>query len=191
MTELSTPSPNPAHDTGELPGLTIEERSLLAKMFSDPLSIPPEWKAWLVSYLEANPPVLPISQIHGFTDFTAQRALVDAQQNTASATYTNLGTVGPQLSTLPKGKYLIIVSAMMKSSVAGSSAWYSPSVNGAAASDSDAANNSGANTVTAIGISVKDLDQDTNDITMKYRVDGGATGTYVHRNLVALKYANL
>lgn len=50
---------------GTLPGLNAQERDLLQKMFSDPLSIPPEWKAWLVSYLEANPPQLPISNIGG------------------------------------------------------------------------------------------------------------------------------
>lgn len=65
MTDLSTPSPNPAHDTGELPGLTVDERKLLAKMFSDPLSIPPEWKAWIVSYLEANPPALTVGDLFG------------------------------------------------------------------------------------------------------------------------------
>jgi microcystin-dependent protein len=50
-----------------LPGLTQAETETLNKVFSSPLDIPAEWKAWLISYLEANPPQIPISQILGFT----------------------------------------------------------------------------------------------------------------------------
>lgn len=50
---------------GVLPGLTAQERETLKKMFSSPLDIPTEFRAWLVSYLEANPPMLPIGQIFG------------------------------------------------------------------------------------------------------------------------------
>lgn len=40
----------------QLPGLTQVELETLKKTFSSPLDVPPEWKAWLISYLEANPP---------------------------------------------------------------------------------------------------------------------------------------
>lgn len=47
--------------SGTLPGLTPQELEVLKKVFSSPLDIPAEWKAWIVSYLEANPPQLPVS----------------------------------------------------------------------------------------------------------------------------------
>lgn len=50
-----------------LPGLTQAETETLKKVFSSPLDIPAEWKAWLISWLEANPPQIPISQVLGFT----------------------------------------------------------------------------------------------------------------------------
>lgn len=50
---------------GQLPGLNPQELDLVKRMFSSPLDFPAAFKAWLVSYLEANPPVLPFGQVYG------------------------------------------------------------------------------------------------------------------------------
>jgi len=193
VTELATPSPNPAHDTGELPGLTLEERQLLSKMFSDPLSIPPEWKAWLVSYLEANPPVLPISQIHGFQAFAMHHAEVSPNQTYGGPvdTFQDLATVGPTLTELPAGSYILIFGCNYDAS-GGATGMMAPSINGAAADANDAClivpvNVERFNLMRAIA---KDLPDPSNTITMKY-LCSQIGPAFQLRWLIALKYANL
>lgn len=193
MTELSTPSPNPAHDTGQLPGLTIEERSLLAKMFSDPLSIPPEWKAWLVSYLEANPPVLPISQVHGFSSFTANYAQVSNKQNMPSnGSFVDLATVGPQITELPKGKYVLLFGAAYDAS-GGATGNMSYSINGAAADYNDGALIEPVNVerFNLMRATIEDLTEDSNTVCAKYYSTQSPGPAFYLRWLLALKYANL
>lgn len=62
--------------------LTDADRKLIGKLFSNPLVIPVDFKQWLVAWLEANPPNLPIEQSLGF-DNLVQAAIDNA--NTAAA----------------------------------------------------------------------------------------------------------
>lgn len=45
--------------------LTQEEIKTVERLFSDPLAIPPEFKNWLIAFLEANPPTITLSSIFG------------------------------------------------------------------------------------------------------------------------------
>lgn len=54
-----------ANDAAQAP-LTDQEVELVKRLFSDPFTIPLEFKAWLVAYLEANPPYLVTGSIAGF-----------------------------------------------------------------------------------------------------------------------------
>jgi microcystin-dependent protein len=53
--------------------LSERELALVKRLFSDPFAIPLEFKAWLISYLESNPPLMTTSSIFGF------RSAVSAQ----------------------------------------------------------------------------------------------------------------
>lgn len=53
--------------------LSDRERNLVKRLFSDPFAIPIEFKAWLVTYLEGNPPLLTTASIFGFRSAVAQQ----------------------------------------------------------------------------------------------------------------------
>lgn len=122
----------------KLPGLTEAELGVLKKVFSSPLDIPAEWKAWLVAYLEANPPDLPINQSIGFVNLVssaidnanAAAAAAQAAADAAAATIfhpeiattagvTGTGgdasTPGPSITGLATGVYVVMAGADMAS----------------------------------------------------------------------------
>lgn len=148
----------------------------------------------LRQWLTVNPIPVPISQVQGFSRFTAQPASIATGETTTSTTYADLATVGPTLSGLPAGTYLVLVGALLYNNTAGVASSASVSLNGGAASDADAAIlvTSGSNVpaVTAVGFSVKTLTLANNTLRVKYRVNGASTGTFYYRNLVALRIGN-
>lgn len=180
-------------DGDGIPGLTPDELVQLRKMFSSPLDIPQEWKSWLVSYLEANPPVLPISQIFGFNDFTANYAEVVARQaigGPAGAFY-DLATVGPELTPLPKGRYILLFGCAYDAS-GGATGNMSYSINGAAADYNKGALIEPVNVerFNLMRATIEDLVEDSNTITCKYYSTQVGPAFYL-RWLIALKFANL
>jgi len=197
MSESNQPVMGTPPSTEGLPGLSQEEKDLLVKVFSSPLDIPQEWKSWLISYLEANPPVLPISQIFGFTAFTASAAEIPGKQNMPSnGSFVDLATVGPQLTAMPKGSYVLLWGAAYDAS-GGATGAMVPRINGV---------NPG--TVTELDHSALiepvnverfnimrgrlfDLDLESNDITCKYYSTQSPGPAFYKRWLIALKYANL
>lgn len=58
--------------------LTTKELELVKRLFSDPFAIPLEFKAWLVAYLETNPPLLTAASIFGFRSTVQQQILASA-----------------------------------------------------------------------------------------------------------------
>ena len=108
--------------------------------------------------------------------------------------YTDLATVGPQLTGLPDGQYLLVFGF----TAAASGGAAAPSINGASPTDSQAASyQPGGGIVIADAISTMrllpvTLKNDGNSIvTLKYRFDGSNTATFLYRWLAALRYANL
>lgn len=176
-----------------IPGLTETELETLRKVFSSPLDIPQEWKSWLVSYLEANPPVLPISQIFGFNQFTANFAKVAASQaipGPAGAFY-DLATVGPELTPLPKGKYVVLWGCNYDGT-GGATGAMGYSINGAAPVLADAAQvaPTAAQRFNLMRADLVDLTLDANDIKMKY-YSTQVGPLFANRWMIVLKYANL
>lgn len=146
--------------TEQLPGLTDAEQEILRKVFSSPLDIPAEWKAWLIAYLEANPPDLPINQSIGFVNLVASaidnantaaaaaQAAADAAQDSiftpvtavnetetpfTSTTFATI-TGGPHLSGLDDGTYVVWFGCAMNVT-GGDTGYMAVSANGGAASD--------------------------------------------------------
>ena len=181
-------------DKDELPGLSPEERELVKKLLGSPLDFPSKFLDWVIKYIENNPPVLPISQIFGFTQFVATFEQVPAADSTTSTTYADLsGGANPELTELPKGRYLLLYGASLSNSAGAAENYVSVSVNGAAASDNDSGlfGSTGTTQASVVGATVKDLDQDSNTVTVKYRQSGGITMTARRRWLIALKIANI
>lgn len=149
----------------------------------------------LPSWLEVNPPTLPISQITGFSQFTVLSSEIDTSETTSSTGYTDLATVGPSLSGFPDGNYILMYGATM-SNGDGINNLVSPLINLTGPSDTDAASVQGVIGITVIAsvgrLKVQQFTNGSlNSVTLQYRVDGATTGTFYNRWLVALKYSNL
>jgi hypothetical protein len=144
-------------------------------------------------WLEMHPPAIPVAQVLGFAAFTALPAPTiqpGVAETTNSLVYTNLATVGPQLSGVPAGQYIILFGALASSSTGSAAALMGISINGAVALDAEATGTAQTGGTTAVMTAVvKTLPLASNSIVAKYRVDAG-TGTYVRRWLIALKYSN-
>jgi hypothetical protein len=141
------------------------------------------------TWLEQNPPFIPITQIIGFSQFAAQVAIVQTLESTTSTTYTDLSTVGPELTGLPDGQYVVVVSAAGLNSGA-VDGWMSYSVNGGTAVDSTGSRSSGTSLAGVIMFSTPTLKNNgNNSIVAKYRTSGG-TSQFTNRCLFALRFAN-
>lgn len=170
--------------------------TLIRKVLARPeviSQVAPNFFAYMVDYLAVNQPLVPIGQISGFSQFTARAAQgPGSAEYGTSATYDDLATVGPQLTNLPDGNYVIGFGAIATSSVANKTAYTSISINGASATDSDGFNTLGLNGSTNVGgtmFLVKRLSASgNNSLCLKYRTEDASY--WQNRWLLALKYAN-
>ncbi len=95
-----------------LQNMTEEDRKLLSKVLSKPLQFPENFKGWLSDYIATNIPKLPISHIYGFKLEGVRIApTITTFESTSSATFGNLATVGPQLTGVADGLYLVFYGA--------------------------------------------------------------------------------
>lgn len=156
----------------------------------------PEALGELQLWLGQNPPTIPISQVIGFSQFQAQSNIVITDENTASNTFIDLTTVGPQLTGLRKGGYIFIFGALCipNDATANMSAVMCLSVNNAAPDEAgDLIVNmeklgvdpgrSGTMAVT------QTLTSDSNSVKVQYRVLEAVNVRFYRRWLVALKYS--
>jgi len=180
-------------DASMLPGLTQAETETLKKVFSSPLDIPAEWKAWLVSYLEANPPQIPIAQVLGFSAFTANYA----QQSLSSAitvanAWQTLSNTGPSLLNLPKGKYVLLYGCNYDAT-GGATGYMGYCLNGASVPSAFVV-------IAPVNVErfmlmkadVIDLPLDSVPNTVEFKYQSTQVGpSFANRWVLALKYANL
>lgn len=168
-------------------------RQQIMEVLSDPMNLPAEFWQYDVQNWVKEAPVFPISQVFGFSQFTANAATtIQTNESTTSVfpTYVDLATVGPTLTGLADGKYVIFWGAGTFTSVAGNDTLCGPSVNGGAVLGN--ARNGGTNSVSVTGVVVTDLSNGgSNSITIKYCVAAAATGSFFGRWLIALRYGNL
>lgn len=146
----------------------------------------------LKTWLEQNPPSLAITSILGFTQFTATHAEVGTRETTTSATYADLATVGPTLTGVGPGTYVILYGAGSFNSAAANACWISVSLNGAAATDGDGSRVDSLATTgeqSQVRGLVKTLSLASNSVTVKYKT-GGGTASFENRWLIAIKAAN-
>ena len=171
-----------------------EERKMWQRFTSFPEELSPKFRSWLIDFIAVNIPQIPISQIVGFNQVEqveVTTATVATDQSTTSGSYTDLTTVGPQLTGLRAGRYIVQHGCLLVND-GGTSGWkafQSVSVNGAAAVDGDAVqHNVGSNgdqTCSVATTLVKDLTGTTNTIVCKYRIGIAGNCRAANRWLVA------
>ena len=161
----------------------------ISKYLRDPLRHPKEYKTWLQSYFELNPPLLPISQIVGFSGFTPKTNEVGGSyQSTTSTTFTNLSTTGPTVSDLPPGTYAVFFGCTAYVDIAGKEALMSFAVNGSTQSETTIV--AVTNAISVARLVLKTLTAPENTLLAKYAVSSGGTASFAARWLTALKVAN-
>lgn len=145
----------------------------------------------LRTWLEQNPPAVTIQSIIGFSQFTAQVApVITTQESRTTNSFSDLATVGPTLSGLSNGNYLVLFGALVNNNAGGGGAM-SVSVNGGAPSFSDRAFSdlAGANISVMRAVTVS-LSAGNNTLTAQYEGNGAATSFWQLRWLIALRYSN-
>lgn len=145
----------------------------------------------LRTWLEQNPPAIPVTQILGFAQFTALAApYIGATESTTSTSFTDLATVGPVLTGLSDGQYVVMFGCTAKS---------------AAADEADmgiAVNTNGVDptqtvvtltnsfTSMAIAVVVQLRGGGNNSITAKYLSLNGGSASFGRRWMLALRFSN-
>lgn len=147
----------------------------------------------LRTWLEQNPPAIPVTQIIGFSQFTVQVATtITASQSTTSATLTDLATPGPTLDGLSAGSYLVLwgcdAESSSTSSNAGMAITIGPSFSSTIAAGAIA---NGASPYSVMRFAAVTLSGSQSSLHAKYQSsDGVATASFANRGLIAIKYAN-
>lgn len=162
------------------------------EILSDPMNLPSTFWDYSTRKWLRDAPVFPISQVFGFTQFTVMAAPpVVTSEATSSTAYVDLATVGPTLTGVPDGNYLIAYGALMQNSVSGAGSAMSIQVNGTTAADADWAQTQTNVLVSVMRLTTKALSNNgSSTITAKYRA-GSNTATFRDRWMIALKYSNL
>jgi hypothetical protein len=155
----------------------------------------PEALEQLAQWIETRGIRTPASQISGFQQFLAQSApSVLTIESTTVTTYGDLATVGPSLTGLSDGNYIVLFGCRANGAAA-DSARMSISVNGTAASDSDDCQSDSQNLIAGMSVMravPKRLNAGGNNtIVAKYRSQVGANVSFGNRWLTAIRWANL
>lgn len=149
----------------------------------------------LAMYLQANlnQIISDISQVPGYTAQTPYTATsIGAQEATTSTSFIDLTTVGPSLSSLPDGTYMVTFGAIAVVSAATARASMGISINGGAVDTTKVAE---TNSTLLVGIALQTSYTlsagGSNSIVAKYRVNNTntVTATFANRYLTAVRMA--
>lgn len=158
--------------------------------------LPPDFETWITEWVGGHLLSLPASSLLGAASFIYRVASqVDASETTASTTFVDLSTVGPELTQLANGRWLVFWGAKFENMSTDAHGYMGMSVNGSTPSDSQVAHNhedvdgiqalmyarhfgiGGAPALTA---------DHNNTLTAKYKASGG-TARFEDRWMVALR----
>lgn len=93
--------------------LSPEERARMRRMLMFPEEFPPEFKNWLLEYVGVNAE-LQQSQVRGLvTSLSPAFDIITTSETTLSTSYVDLSTVGPQITGLGDGIYLVLFGCQM------------------------------------------------------------------------------
>jgi hypothetical protein len=171
--------------------LTEKDRADMLRLFGRPQLLPTAFWAYLVDYISVNQPAIPVSQIFGFTQFTAQAApRVNSSEGTNSTSFTDLATVGPLLTLLPDGRYVFFFGAYVDGSPSPNAGLMGLKINATEATDNESnrwiAIGSGTTAVVATLAA-----NGNNTVTCRYRsTNAASTPLWNYRWLIGLRFAN-
>ena len=165
------------------------------KVVSSVYNFTPQALEELAGWFEQRGLRTPISQIVGFKQFLGQTSTsVLTIETTTSTLYGDLATVGPTVSGLADGNYLVFHGCRSAIGVTDGSdqARMAIPVNGAAASDNECASSSWAGFMSVTMLNARKLTVGGNNtIQAKYKSNAGATAYFGTRWLIALRYGNV
>lgn len=174
--------------------LTQADLAEIEKMLGSPMALPSDFTSWWVEWLagELQPQVLALGG--AALIFFRSATVIATPESTTSTTYTDLSTVGPQLTGLSNGRWLFFWGCNHEAS-GGATICYmaidaggGPSDDYAArmrtVQDGDIAPGMYAQLVTLTG-------NDNNTVTAKYRKLSGSTPIFRERWLVGVRLGNV
>ena len=155
------------------------------------LRLPKDTIGYLVERMALDGLQIPVSQLSGFSTFTAQFApIIATVETTTSTSYVNLTTTGPQLTGLPDGQYVFIWSALAFCSASSDAAIMAVGYNGAATDNTvQARTNQTVDYTSIVALNIQTLSAGSNSVLAKYKT--GTSATFSNRSLLALKYDEL
>lgn len=187
----NTPS-TPGIDRGDTFGQIIAPGTV--PKITSIFDVSAEFLGQLRLWLEQNPPSIAITSILGFAQFTAQlaRVVTGSSETTGSSVYGDLATVGPTLSGLPNGQYVMLYAAQAMTDTLGHSAIVNVSFNGQAPAANDLASVGTTAGSYAVGFTTVSLKNGNNTAQLKYANDstGSSIASFNRRALLAIKFAN-
>lgn len=145
----------------------------------------------LRTWLEQNPPAIPVTQILGFSQFTAASApYIGTTETTTSLSFSDLATVGPTISGLSDGQYIIMFGAAA-SAASGDEADMGIQINGANVDPTQTVVTlSTSFTPAAMAVVTRLSGGGNNTIVAKYLSLKGGTASFGRRWMIALRFSN-
>jgi hypothetical protein len=172
--------------------MNTDERASLQRLLSFPEEFPREFGAWVLEYLAVNGTLQPF-QVEGLSLSAPRTASVATSETRGwDSSYGDLATVGPTLSDLGPGTYLVMFSCEVQNTEAGVESHMSISINGATALDADGVALFTSSVSLNAPISrfiVLPLTLPKNTIKCQYkRIGSGASAaTFRSRNIIAIR----
>jgi hypothetical protein len=177
--------------------LSQEERQQLQRFLKFPEEFPREFGAWLEDYISTNA-VLQRSQVQGLNQFSGAyiAPTINTSQFTTSATYVDLGTVGPQLTGLADGTWLVTYGANIFNNGGTPSAgvYMNVQANDTAIANDDNAIATNLNASSGSAFQTRTIvmelaNSNNNTLTAKYRADSGGACVVSKRQMFAQRIA--
>lgn len=172
-----------------------QELEQIDRFLRDP-QLPTDFETWISEWIGGHLLSLPASSLLGAANFIYRVASqVNTSETTASTSWTNLATTGPELTQLANGRWLVFWGAKYDQASSDSHGYMGMSANGATPSDGQAAHNHEdtfgkqalmyARHFGVEGAPALSADH-LNTLTAKYKASGG-TARFEDRWMVALR----
>jgi hypothetical protein len=164
--------------------VTVQDE--LYQALSNPMDLPPVFWEYMVQKWLAEAPVLPISQVFGFSQFTAQADSGQSLSQTFGGGGGSASAAGPGVSNLAAGKYVVVAGADMSTQFGNGTATLTVSPGGLVVTGNAA---SVASVAKATTLSLSTAGSITS--TLAISASSAITCTIQGAWLIALRYGNL
>lgn len=196
--QTQQPQDGVASITPASPETTSEDIALMQRVLSaamrNPNLIPSDFMSYLVDYIQTQRLIIPVGQVFGFQQTKPNSDAIQTQESTTSGSYTDLATVGPTISGLSAGTYVVIFGAYIVTNTTSTAGYMSVASDTQAAADSHSIHGVGGLTVaysaaTAFVITLSQTGGNT--LTAKYKSSDGTTVcNFGNRWMVALRVSS-